>query len=166
MSGAALVQFGTAAGSAATTMATGFLKMLEAAVEKGTAATSASAGEAQSTATGLSENLDPTALRDRLASLLATFRDCVDGVLSDHGVPFDQGLRINQSETGMLSVASDASQSGAASEALNSSPVLKDLFSAIVQTSRKLQVSLTGDPATTPTRPMQLLVSRDGATSF
>jgi hypothetical protein len=170
MSGAALVQFGTAAGSAATTMATGFLKMLEAAVEKGTAAataaTSTSAKGAQSAATGLSENLDPTALRDRLASLLATFRDCVDGALSDHGVPFDQGLRINQSESGTLSVASDAPQSDAASAALNSSPVLKDLFTAIVQTSRKLQGSLTGDSATPPTRPMQVLVSRDGATAF
>lgn len=170
MSGAALVQFGTAAGSAATTMATGFLKMLEAAVEKGTAAataaTSTSAEGAQAATSGLSENLDPTALRNRLASLLATFRDCVDGALSDHGVPFDRGLRISQSESGTLSVTSDAPQSGAASEVLNSSPVLKDLFSAIVQTSRKLQGSLTGDPAMTPSRPMQVLVSSDGATPF
>lgn len=168
MSGAALVQFGTAAGSAATTMATGFLKMLEAAVEKGTAAataaTSTAAEGTQSATSGISESLDAAALRERLASLLSTFRDCVGGALGDHGVPFDQGLRISQSDDGTFAVAGDASQSGA-SEALNATPVLKDLFSAIVQTSRKLQASISGYGSDGPARGMQLLVSPDGATA-
>ncbi|MCC7421762.1 MAG: hypothetical protein IT428_15885 [Planctomycetaceae bacterium] len=169
MSGAALVQFGTAAGSAATTMATGFLKMLEAAVEKGTAAataaTSTAAEGTQSATSGISESLDAAALRERLASLLSTFRDCVGGALGDHGVPFDQGLRISQSDDGTLSVASDGPQSAAASEVLNATPVLKDLFSAIVQTSRKLQGAMSPDGAAA-SRPMEILVSPDGATTY
>lgn len=176
---AALTPLGNAAGAAASTVATGFLEMLKASVKCGAEAvgaavsstgdaTKATSEVATQAAGELGQALSPAELRSRLGNLLQAFRDTVDQTLSDNGLPFDQGIRLDQSADGTFAVDSQNPRHVAAAEALNSTPVLKDLFAAIAHSMRQLQAAESAGGAAAPdtTGRLGILVSPGGATTL